>query len=79
MTNFSFFQFEKGLDPLSVSAIAAERILPINPAAYVFNFHRVMEFAVKWMCSADKQLVAFYDDRLASKMKSPDEIILCVR
>lgn len=75
MSNFSFLQFEKDFVPFFAPAISAGQILHIDPAAYVLNYRRVMEFVVKWMHSVDKQLVTPYDDRLASQMKSTAEKI----
>ena len=72
MTNFSFLQTEKDFETFSTPAIAAERILHIDPAACVLNCRRAMQFAVKWMYSVDKQLVTPYDDRLASLMGDVD-------
>ncbi|MBQ8312954.1 MAG: DEAD/DEAH box helicase family protein, partial [Clostridia bacterium] len=53
-------------------AVAAEKILPIDPSAAVINCRRAMEFAVKWMYSVDGSLVLPYDDRLASLMDNED-------
>ena len=53
-------------------AVAAERILHIDPSACVLNCRRAMEFAVKWMYSVDKALVMPYQDTLVSLMNAED-------
>ena len=49
-------------------AMAAEKILHIDPAASILNCRRAMEFAVKWMYSVDKELEMPYQDNLQSLM-----------
>ena len=68
MTNFDFLQTEKDFSSFSGAAIAAERILHIDPAACVLNCRRAMEFAVKWMYSVDGQLDKPYNTQLHSLM-----------
>ena len=72
MTNFDFLQTEKAFSSFSGAAIAAERILHIDPAACVLNCRRAMEFAVKWMYSVDGQLVKPYNTQLHSLMGNED-------
>ena len=72
MTNFSFLQSDKDFETFAVPAIAAERILHIDPAACVLSCRRAMEFAVKWMYSVDKQLATPSDSRLVSLMGGED-------
>ena len=72
MTNFDFLQSSADFASFAAPAIAAERILHIDPAACIFNCRRAMEFAVKWMYAVDKQLVTPCDDRLSSLMSGED-------
>ena len=68
MSNFSFLLSESEFAPFAEVAIAAEKILHIDPAASVLNCRRAMEFAVKWMYSVDKELTEAYSDNLQSLM-----------
>ena len=72
MSNFTFLQSTEAFASFAPVAVAAEKILPIDPSAAVINCRRAMEFAVKWMYSVDGSLVLPYDDRLASLMDSED-------
>lgn len=66
MSNFSPFQSDPRFLPFVSVAIAAERILPIDPSACALNCRRAMEIAVKWMYSVDGSLVMPWDDKLVS-------------
>ena len=68
MTNFDFLTFDPQFTTFAPVAVAAERILQIDPSACVLNCRRAMEFAVKWMYSVDNDLVLPYDDRLVCLM-----------
>lgn len=68
MSNFTFLQSTPAFASFATVAVAAEKILPIDPSAAVINCRRAMEFAVKWMYSVDGSLVLPWDDRLASLM-----------
>ena len=72
MSNFTFLQSTPAFASFAPVAVAAEKILPIDPSAAVINCRRAMEFAVKWMYSVDGSLVLPYDDRLASLMDNED-------
>jgi len=72
MSNFTFLQSTPAFAPFAPVAVAAEKILPIDPSAAVINCRRAMEFAVKWMYSVDGSLVLPWDDRLASLMDNED-------
>ena len=72
MSNFTFLQSTPAFASFATVAVAAEKILPIDPSAAVINCRRAMEYAVKWMYSVDGSLVLPYDDRLASLMDSED-------
>ena len=72
MTNFDFLTLETQFAPFADAAVAAEKILHIDPAACVINCRRAMEFAVKWMYSVDRELVMPYDERLVSLMDDED-------
>ena len=68
MSNFKFLLSEPGFTSFADVAIAAEKILHIDPAASILNCRRAMEFAVKWMYSVDKELELPYQDNLISLM-----------
>ena len=72
MTNFDIFSSTPQFEPFASVAVAAEKILHIDPAACVLNCRRAMEFAVKWMYSVDKGLVMPYQDSLVSLMNAED-------
>ena len=68
MSNFKFLLSEAGFASFADVAIAAEKILHIDPAACILSCRRSMEFAVKWMYSVDKELEMPYQDNLQSLM-----------
>ena len=68
MSNFKFLLSEPGFASFADVAMAAEKILHIDPAASILNCRRAMEFAVKWMYSVDKELEMPYQDNLQSLM-----------
>ena len=68
MSNFKFLQSDPSFAPFAEVAMAAEKILHIDPAACILNCRRAMEFAVKWMYSVDKELEMPYQDNLQSLM-----------
>ena len=70
MTNFDFLKAEPKFIEFADTAIAAERILSIDPSATVVNCRRAMEYAVKWMYSVDGSLVMPWDDKLVSLMNT---------
>lgn len=72
MTNFDIFTSTPEFEPFASVAVAAEKILHIDPSACVLNCRRAMEFAVKWMYSVDKGLVMPYQDSLVSLMNAED-------
>lgn len=72
MTNFDIFTSTPEFEPFASVAVAAEKILHIDPSACVLNCRRAMEFTVKWMYSVDKGLVMPYQDSLVSLMNAED-------
>ena len=68
MSNFKFLLSDPAFAPFADVAMAAEKILHIDPAACILNCRRSMEFAVKWMYSVDKELEMPYQDNLQSLM-----------
>ena len=72
MTNFDFLTQDAQFAAFADVAVAAEKILHIDPAACVLNCRRAMEFAVKWMYSVDEYLVPPYQDTLVSMMNSEE-------
>lgn len=72
MTNFDVFNKDSQFAAFAPAAIAAERILHIDPSACILNCRRAMEFAVKWMYSVDDSLVRPWQDKLVSLMSNED-------
>ena len=72
MTNFDFLTRDAQFGAFADVAVAAEKILHIDPSACVLNCRRAMEFAVKWMYSVDEGLVMPYQDSLVSLMNAED-------
>lgn len=72
MSNFKFLLSDPSFAPFAEVAMAAEKILHIDPAACIFNCRRAMEFAVKWMYSVDKELEMPYQDNLQSLMSQEE-------
>ena len=72
MTNFDFLKTESNFDTFADVAISAEKILHIDPAASAINCRRAMEFAVKWMYSADSTLEMPWQDNLQGLMNTDD-------
>lgn len=72
MTNFTPYLPHPQLAPFAAIAEAAEKILPIDPAASILNCRRAMEAAVKWMYSVDDALTLPVDTRLAGLMGTRD-------
>lgn len=72
MTNFDVFNTDSQFAAFAPAAIAAERILHIDPSACILNCRRAMEFAVKWIYSVDDSLVRPWQDKLVSLMSNED-------
>ncbi len=72
MTNFDFLKKDPQFNTFADVAIAAENILHIDIDSCALNCRRAMEFAVKWMYSADKSLEITYQDSLISLMTNED-------
>ena len=69
MTNFDFLKTEPRFAAFADVAVKAEEIFHIDAEASVINCRRAMEFAVKWMYSADNMLkMPAYDDSLNALM-----------
>ena len=68
MSNFNFLKSDPQFASFAEVAIAAEKILHIDPSACVLNCRRAMEFAVKWMYSVDRELELPYQDNLQNLM-----------
>ena len=66
MSNFKFLLSDPSFASFAEVAMAAEKILHIDPAACIINCRRAMEFAVKWMYSVDTELDMPYQDNLVS-------------
>ena len=56
MTNFDFLLSDPGFTAFAEAAIAAEKILHMDPAAAVLHCRRAMELAVNWMYTVDQDL-----------------------
>lgn len=72
MTNFDYLKKEPKFHAFSDVAIAAEKILYIDPASCMINCRRAMEFAIKWMYSVDASLHMPYQDNLISLMSTEE-------
>ena len=72
MTNFDFLLKEPRFRRFAVAAVAAEKIIHIDPEACAINCRRAMEAAIKWMYSVDRELHMPYQETLVSLM-STDE------
>ncbi|MCL1876383.1 MAG: DEAD/DEAH box helicase family protein [Synergistaceae bacterium] len=72
MTNFDFLKSDPQFAAFADTAAQAELVLPISPAFCASGCRTALEFAVKWLYSADESLSKPYDDRLASLVESED-------
>ena len=72
VTNFDFLKDIPQFAAFADVAVAAEKILMIDPEASVMNCRRAMEFAVKWMYSVDDMLVMPYQDKLVSLLNTEE-------
>ena len=72
MTNFDYLKSEPKFNTFSDVAIAAEKILYIDPSSSIINCRRAMEFAIKWMYSVDGVLKMPYQDTLISLMSTEE-------
>ena len=72
MTNFDYLKNEPKFNTFSNVAIAAEKILYIDPTTCIINCRRAMEFAIKWMYSVDSSLHMPYQDNLISLMSTEE-------
>ena len=72
MTNFDFLLAEPKFAVFADVAIAAEKILHIDPATTVINCRRAMEFAIKWIYSIDSSLEKPYNDKLVMLLNNED-------
>ena len=72
MTNFDFLQKEPRFRRFADAAVAAEKIIHIDPEACAINCRRAMEATIKWMYSVDRELHMPYQETLVSLM-STDE------
>jgi len=73
VTNFDFLKQDKQFASFADVAITAEKILHIDADSCVINCRRAMEFAVKWMYSADSSLtMPPYQENLRGLMNDSD-------
>lgn len=72
MTNFDYLKQEPKFKSFADVAIAAEKVLHIDMESSALNCRRAMEFAIKWMYSADKSLELPYQDNLFSLMSTEE-------
>ena len=71
-TNFDFLLSDPQFASFAESAVAAERVLNISPALCATACRAALEFAVKWVYSADSSLVMPYDDKLVTLISTED-------
>ena len=72
MTNFDIYKSNDLFSSFADSAVAAEKIYQIDPAACVLYTRKVMENAVKWLYSIDTSLELPWDDKLVSLLSTDD-------
>lgn len=72
MTNFDFLALDPQFHTFASTAIAAEKILSIDPSACAVNCRRAMEFGVKWLYSVEGDLHKPYEDTLYTLMTTED-------
>lgn len=72
MTNFDFLKKERKFHTFADTAISAEKLISIDPAACTINCRRAMEFAIKWMYSVDAELTMPYQDSLITLMHTEE-------
>lgn len=72
MTNFDYLKKEPKFNTFADVAIAAEKILYIDPSTSIVNCRRAMEFAIKWMYSVDSSLKMPYQNNLISLMSTEE-------
>lgn len=77
MTNFDFLRDIPEFHYFAESAITSELLLHIDRDACAFSCRRTMEFAVKWMFSADDELKMPHNDSL-SYMLDDDKFVSIV-
>ncbi len=70
MTNFDFLKTESKFAAFADVAVSAEKVYAIDYATSVLNCRRAMEFAVKWLYSADSSLEMPYQDKLVTLMNT---------
>ena len=68
MTNFDFLKKDPRFQSFADTAISAENILHIDLDSCVLNCRKAMEFAVKWVYTADKTLKMPSNDTLVNLM-----------
>lgn len=72
ITNFDYLKKESKFSAFAEVAIAAEKIILLDPEASIINSRRAMEFAIKWMYSVDTELEMPYQDNLQSLMNAEE-------
>ena len=72
MNNFDFLKQDSKFNDFADVAILAEDMYSLNTESCVVNCRRAMEFAVKWMYSADDGLEKPYNDSLITLMQTKD-------
>ncbi len=70
MTNFDFLKNDKRFASFCDAAISAENLLHVDIDACVVNCRKALEFALKWLYSADDELHMPKDDSLISMMRT---------
>ena len=72
MTNFDFLKSDLQFASFAETAVQAEMVLPISPAFSATGCRTSLEFAVKWLYSADKSLTVPYDNTLVTLISDED-------
>lgn len=71
-TNFDYLKKDSRFATFADVAIAAEKIILIDPQASILNCRRAMEFATKWMYSIEKELEIPYQPNLYGLINDAD-------
>ena len=72
MTNFDFLLKDKRFESFGAIAVSAEKLINFDIDASVIFCRRALEFAVKWMYSADDGLSLPYQDSLVSLINTEE-------
>lgn len=70
ITNFDYLKEEPKFATFAKIAIAAEKLILMDPESSILNCRRAMEFAIKWMYSVENELEEPFQDNLHTLMNT---------